>query len=244
MDVLFNPEAFAQIPGQLAFGTETETEDAPRRLTTREKRERKADRLRGWADAREAKQPTLNEAARADEAATGIPFGQPILVGHHSERRHRKAIERIDRNMSAAVDNSRKAASMSGRADEIERQLDAAIYDDDPDALDRLQAKLERLEAKREGMKARNAAYRKEHRDELKALTPYGRNQAVPFPSYAISNIGGVITNTRQRIQRLSRPAEAERGRWLDRATRASAASAAARPRRAIASCTSSGRRR
>jgi hypothetical protein len=185
------------------------------RLTTREKRERKAERLRSWAEAREAKQLTLNEAARADEAATGIPFGQPILVGHHSERRHRNAIERIDRNMRAAVEHARKAEGMAARADEIERQADRAIYDDDPDAIERLQAKLARLEAEREQRKQANAAYRREHREALKAMSAYERGQAVPFPSYSLSNLSGVITTTRQRIERLSRPVEAEHGRTL-----------------------------
>lgn len=200
---------------QMTFDTEPQPAP-PARLTTRERRERKVERLRDWADAREAKQPALNNAARADEATTGIPFGQPILIGHHSERRHRNAIARVDRAMGAAVENSRKAASMSGRADEIERQLNASIYDDDPDALERLQLKLEGLEAKRELMKAKNAAYRKAHRAELKTMTAYERSQAVPFPAYAISNIGGVIATTHKRIERLSRPAETERGRWLD----------------------------
>jgi hypothetical protein len=48
--------------------------------TYRERREARAEQLREWADRREAKQPALNQAARADEATTGIPFGQPILA--------------------------------------------------------------------------------------------------------------------------------------------------------------------
>ena len=47
------------------------------------------------------------DADRAQKAvaaiADGIPFGQPILIGHHSERRHRKDIERIDNGMRRAV---------------------------------------------------------------------------------------------------------------------------------------------
>jgi hypothetical protein len=46
------------------------------------------------------------EAERAHTAAKGIadniPFGQPILVGHHSERRHRKDIERIQNGFRKA----------------------------------------------------------------------------------------------------------------------------------------------
>jgi hypothetical protein len=80
-------------------------------LTYRERREAKADRLRDYAGRREAKQGMLDEAARSDEGATGIPFGQPILVGHHSERRHRRVIERVDRAMGAAVDNAKTGRS-------------------------------------------------------------------------------------------------------------------------------------
>lgn len=175
-------------------------------MTYRDRRAARAEQLRDFAGRREAKQPDLNEAARADEAATGIPFGQPILRGHHSQRRHERVIERLDRAMGASVENAQKAESMRTRAEEIERQADRAIYDDDPDAIERLQAKLATLEAKRESMKAANVAYRKDHREELKAMSAYERGQAVPYPSYAISNVGGVITTTRQRIARLSKP--------------------------------------
>jgi len=39
-----------------------------------------------------------------DDAVGGIPFGQPILVGHYSEKRHRKAVERAQ----AAADRTVK----------------------------------------------------------------------------------------------------------------------------------------
>jgi hypothetical protein len=38
-----------------------------------------------------------------DAIADGIPLGQPILVGHHSERRARKDAERIENGMRRAV---------------------------------------------------------------------------------------------------------------------------------------------
>jgi hypothetical protein len=182
-------------------------------MTYRERRLARAERLRGWAETREAKQAGLNEAARADEAATGIPFGQPILVGHHSERRHRNAIARIDRAMGAAVENSRKADSMRGRADSIEAAAEHAIYSDDEDAIERLTEKLATLEAKREQIKADNAAFRKSHKAELKGMTAYERDQAMPHRGYELRNLGGVISNTRKRIEHLTREAAAiERG--------------------------------
>jgi len=54
-------------------------------------------------------------------------------------------------------------------------------------------------------MKARNAEYRREHRAELKGMSPYERGQSVPYPSYALTNLGGTITRTRQRIEQLTR---------------------------------------
>lgn len=191
--------------------------------TYRERRLRRAEQLRGWAGAREAKQAGLNEAARADEAATGIPFGQPIIVGHHSERRHRRAIERIDRAMGAAVENGRKAEAMATRADEIEAQAARSIYSDDADAVERLREKLAALEAKRERIKAFNASCRKAAKqggvgdtsllDEADRRELAGTAKAAPYmlgaggqmPRYKLTNLGGVITSTRKRLAQLER---------------------------------------
>ena len=61
----------------------------------------KRERLQVWA---------IN-ASRASEARFNhgmgilsyIVPGQPILIGHHSERRHRRDLENVDRNMGASV---------------------------------------------------------------------------------------------------------------------------------------------
>ena len=172
-------------------------------MTYRERRQAKAERLRGWADGREAKSAAAYEGAK--QVGDMIPFGQPILVGHHSEGRHRRDIDRIDSGMRAAVEHSDKADSMRSRADEIERQADKAIYRDDPDEVERLEEKLAGLETKREEWKAANAAYRREHRAELKGMSAYGRSQLVPYPSYSLQNLGGTITNTRKRLDEAKR---------------------------------------
>ncbi|MCA1571183.1 MAG: DUF3560 domain-containing protein [Chloroflexi bacterium] len=172
-------------------------------MTYRERREARAEKLREWADGREQKAEAAHQASHA--ATAGIPFGQPILVGHHSERRHRNAVERGQRQASAAVDHARTATRHEEKADEIERQLGRSIYSDDPDAIERLREKLAGLEAKREEMKAANKTFRAEHREELKGLTTWQRSEAAPFQRYEISNIGGVITNTRKRIAQLER---------------------------------------
>lgn len=76
-----------------------EIEDEDKSLVDRA--EERADRFEGYSDKR---------ASEADRAHTGveaicehIPPGQPILVGHHSERRARKDAERIEQGMRRAV---------------------------------------------------------------------------------------------------------------------------------------------
>lgn len=172
-------------------------------LTYRERRERKAERLREWAEKRDAKASAAYESA--DQIASMIPFGQPILVGHHSEGRHRRNVERIDNGMRRSVENSRKAEEMRSRANNIERAAKQAIYSDDADAIERLTEKLATMEAQREAMKARNAEYRKSHKAELKAITSsYMRNRALPHPSYELQNLSGNISRCRARLAQLT----------------------------------------
>lgn len=166
--------------------------------TYRERREARAERLDEWAEKREAR--AESGLARAREMGSVIPFGQPILVGHHSERGDRRYRDRIGRTYDRAFEDAAKAESMAGRASTIRSQLDESIYDDDPDAIERLTERIEAREAERAAMVEANAAFRREHRAELKAMTAYQRSQAVPHPSYQISNLAGSIKRDRDRL--------------------------------------------
>lgn len=136
-------------------------------MTYRERRLAKAERLRGWA----GKRRTNGQArvANAKRIADFIPFGQPILVGHHSEKRHRRDLERINNGFDRGYADINKASEMESRADSIERAADNAIYDDDPDAIQRLEEKIAGLEAQREKYKA----YNKTHVTVDDVGTPY-----------------------------------------------------------------------
>lgn len=114
----------------------------------RERAERKAARLGRKAEGQW-------QSARAE--TEHIPMGQPILVGHHSERRHRKALERSDRKMRQAVETSEAAKAAEWSA----KRAGYAISSDDPDAIPALEARLAELEASRALSKAINAAFRK-----------------------------------------------------------------------------------
>ena len=180
--------------------------------TYRERREARAERLAGWAEGREAK--AAAGFARARQMGEAIPFGQPILVGHHSEGRDRNYRARMGRTYDRAFEDAAKAESMASRAANIEDQLSGAIYDDDPDAIERLEERIAALEAQREQRKAENAAFRKEHREALKAMSGYERSQAVPWPSYSVTNLSGNISRNRERLavvrQRQARQAASE----------------------------------
>jgi hypothetical protein len=169
-------------------------------MTYRDRREARADRLREWAAKRE------NRAAAVFKA--GEPFTSDYAFntqpGHIPFRA--KLIAREDR----AHESLGKATSMRSRADGIEDQLTGAIYSDDPDAIEQLRARITRLEAERDAAKAANAAYRKEHRADLAAMTPYQRHHAVPYPGYHFQNLSGNLSRQRARLARLERAARAE----------------------------------
>jgi hypothetical protein len=66
-----------------------------------ERAEQRADRFETYQEKRVAEAERTHEAV--ETLANGIPLGQPILVGHHSERRARKDAERIRNGMAKAV---------------------------------------------------------------------------------------------------------------------------------------------
>lgn len=176
--------------------------------TYRERKEARAERLREWAAKRKQKSAAAFNTART--IADSIPLGQPILVGHHSEKRHRRDLARIDSGMRNGVEHQKMAKSMESRAANIEDALECAIYDDDPDAIERLEEKAKALEAKRDQMKAVNAAFKKgdealralgvdpeKLRAELARLGPYFGSK--PFLPYSFQNIGATIRKARER---------------------------------------------
>lgn len=61
------------------------------------------------------------------EATRGIPMGQPILRGHHSERRHRKAVEKAERAAAKAKELADKARLAEDRARSLERTTVGAV---------------------------------------------------------------------------------------------------------------------
>lgn len=195
------------------------TNDKP---TYRERRERRADRLREWADKRDTKAAAAG--ATAESIVNAIPVGQPILVGHHSQRRHERDLDRLDRATRASAEHTAKASEFRRRAENIEAAADRAIYDDDGYAADRLRERIADLEAQRDRIKAYNANCRKAaktdgvgdlsllddtQRGELLTVARVAAFQLGPgaaMPAYKLRNLTGNIARYRKRLDALSAP--------------------------------------
>ncbi|WP_331735442.1 DUF3560 domain-containing protein (plasmid) [Streptomyces goshikiensis] len=95
-------EDVARSFGEAEADREQRADDRAERFSYR------ADRAAG------ASKAALAEARRIGSA---IPFGQPVLVGHHSEKRHRAALDRIDSNMRKGIDEGNRAEHWADRAD-------------------------------------------------------------------------------------------------------------------------------
>ena len=183
--------------------------------TYRERREAKADRLREWADKRDTK--ATAGFKKANDIADMIPFGQPILVGHHSEGRARRDQERIRSGMTAGIEHSNKADEFRRRADGIEHAAENAVYSDDVDAIERLTERIAAREAERDRIKAYNATARKGEPDgslldnkqrenllSIAKVASYQLGKGGAFPSYVLSNLGGTIRKDKERLDELN----------------------------------------
>lgn len=143
---------------------------------------------------------------RATRSLAGLPdFGQPILVGHHSEKRHRAALERSHAHMDKALALEAEAEHLEARA--AASEANAAISSDDPDALGKLRAKVAELESERERIKAYNRKAKKAGEDLV--------------PAFKLTNLGAKVRAAKQRIAELEQasatavPADhVRRGAW------------------------------
>ena len=118
-----------------------------------ERRQNRKERYEELADKNRQQSEERYDAARG--IGSRIPMGQPILVGHHSERGHRAELKRIDNNMRKSVEHNAKAHYYEDKAQTIDN--DRAIYSDDPAGHPKVEAtSLADLEEYQAWMKAIN----------------------------------------------------------------------------------------
>lgn len=104
-------------------------------MTRRERLENKLEKRKEWAE--KASQRCSAEFEAAHQITEHIPLGQPILVGHHSEGAHRRALERSARHMDRGCEEFEKARYHEAKAEGLASQLETTIFSDDPDAVER-----------------------------------------------------------------------------------------------------------
>lgn len=136
-------------------------------MTRRERLAAKAGKRAEWAD--KARGRSDSALASADSMASGIPFGQPILVGHHSEGRDRRYRARIASKMDRAVAEHKLAAHHASKASGLELQLERSIFSDDEDAIEQLEAKAKKCDDNAAECNAINTAWRKGGREAIAA---------------------------------------------------------------------------
>ena len=182
--------------------------------------EAKLEKRTVWAGKAVARAETRFATAR--RIGDSIPLGQPILVGHHSERRSRADAERIHSNLTKAVEQSHLAEHHEQRASGIAAQLERSVFSDDTNAVAALEARIAGRQAEVAQMKAVNAAFKKAKGEaperlvalaaagvisHAEALELSGRMQLLrydrPFPSYALTNLNGNNRRDRDRIAQL-----------------------------------------
>jgi hypothetical protein len=193
-------------------------------MTRRERLERKLELRQEWGEKAETRSAALSK--QSHDMMSVIPMGQPILVGHHSEKRDRNYRDRAWNKMGKSVELGKLADHHASKADGIERALETSIFSDDPDAVEAIEARIAENEAKRERMKLVNKLYKKSDAEGLKALgldlealkvklaAAGGYWGKAPHLPYELSNLGGRITSDRKRLEavkaRQKRTAEAE----------------------------------
>ena len=180
------------------------------------------ERLKVLAQATQAaSEATLNQACKMADV---IPFGQPILVGHYSEKRDRNYRDRIWSKFEKAGELEKKAQHYQRKA--AAAVNNEAISSDDPDAIEALKEKLQNLKASHEMMIQGNKIVRnKKLTDdqkigELKKLglgETSARLKLEPdcfketgWPKYAITNSGANIRTVEKRIEALEKTRKEE----------------------------------
>lgn len=188
------------------------------RNTYEERQAARKARLEAAAEKARAEAHRVSE--EASKMASAIPFGQPILVGHHSERRDRNYRDRIWNKQGMAHELFKKAEALEERAEGVGN---GGISSDDPDAIAKLSEQLEEAQRLQALMREANKIIRKHKNDQAAchaALVALGWTETqaakvvlpdfvgrIGFARYQLTNNNANIKRIEQRIRELQREA-------------------------------------
>ena len=154
---------------------------------------------------------SVTSVSRAVNMIACLPMGQPILVGHHSEKKHRALIDKSNNAMRASVQAGEKAEYYNDKATSAANNN--VISSDDENAIYLLSEKLEKLIKKQEFMKSVNTACKKINAAEILAkmgineqdikdlLTPKYTGDTKGFQSFELTNNNAKIKATKTRLE-------------------------------------------
>lgn len=120
--------------------------------------QRRAERFADSAANHNAKSSEFMKAS--NEGKEFLSLGEPIKVGHHSEKRHRALLERNWRRMEKSVEHSEKAESAQHKAEYWKnkaQEITLAM----PDSIEYFSDKLEKAVAYHKGLK--DGSVKREH---------------------------------------------------------------------------------
>ena len=183
-------------------------------MTDRSNRMTQAERIAARQDRLDARTDRLRAEAtsqfrRANAAVDGIPFGQPILVGHHSEKGHRRALAKCHTAMRAGIAASDAAKEIASINPSI------AVLVTDADGPEILRERIAKAEADQATWKAINAMVRKNDRAGLAAAgvgpatieelfkPQWGTSGPLGIPAYRLGNNNANIRRMRLRLAEL-----------------------------------------
>lgn len=146
---------------------------------------RKARKIRYEELSKKAEERSAQYSNSTANRILAMTPGQPIIMGHHSEKKARRLHEKAWQDIGKSIEEDKKSKYYKDRADSVENSK--VIYNDDPNATKKLKEKLEYLEKQRELIK--------EDEDHT---------------SWQLQNIGARIRETKRRIARLEKLEEIE----------------------------------
>ena len=126
----------------------------------------RVDRLRSRAEREEGKAEQRHASFR--EIADGIPSGQPVLLGHHSQARAERDIRRMGSHMDASVEHQRhanEARAAAGSAQDNQRHRHDPVTV--ANRIERLGADVRSLERTLAGMKVNGVPADNAHRQSI-----------------------------------------------------------------------------
>jgi len=192
-----------------------------------ERQQRRRERYEELADKADARSNAHYKEAR--RIGSHIPFGQPILVGHHSEGRARRDAANIHRNMGKSIEEDKKAEYYRRKAEGVGS---GGVSSDDPAAIKKLKGQLTAREKKQNFMKTINKVWRSagkpsadnteawakmaEHPEIIafdftnmeglrKVYAQDWRKNGAPFPAFELTNNNSSIKRIKDRIKKIER---------------------------------------